>query len=93
MKTDFVAEFVAVAGEVAKLDSSAAEKLDQEIRARFGGQRVKVRFDPVVTPERIVSEMVKGRDVAEVSENLGVSRSTVYRRLADYKRKPKTGLG
>lgn len=93
MKEDFVAEVVALVGEVAALDKPTAEKVDAEIRARFGGARVKVRFDPVVTPERAANELFKGYDVAEAAQNLGVSRQTIYRRLADYKRNRKTGQG
>ncbi len=89
-KPDFVAEFVALAREVADVSPDAGARMEAELRARYGGMRVKIGFDRVVTPDAVVGEMLKGYVVADVSRRLGVSRATIYRRLAEHKNR-KTG--
>lgn len=83
-KLDFVAEVVALAGK-AGLDAKASARLENEVRCRFGGQRVRIEERAPITLERIDATMRQGKPVAVVAAELGCSRMTIYRHL---KKKP-----
>lgn len=86
MKPDFVSELVALAGEVAGVDASAAARLDAELRGRFGGKQVRIAERPPLTVERIDAELRQRKPVRQVAADLGVSRATIYRYLGKPKK-------
>jgi DNA invertase Pin-like site-specific DNA recombinase len=78
MRPDFVAQFVALAREI------PVDRLDGEIRARFGGQQVRIdRKPPPVRPtlDDIDARLRDRKPVTAISAELGVSRATIYRML------------
>lgn len=84
MKVDFVAEFVALARQV------PAEALETELRARFGGQQVRIEPVPPRQPVQIddIDARLRQRmPVRVIAADLGVSRATIYRMLNGARRK------
>ena len=78
MKTDFVAQFVALARE------TPPEALESAIRSRFGGQQVRITAEPVRPAPSIddVDARLRQRmPVRAIAADLGVSRATIYRML------------
>jgi DNA invertase Pin-like site-specific DNA recombinase len=78
MKTDFVAEFVALARE------TPPEALETAIRSRFGGQQVRITATPPrPTPsiDDVDTRLRQRMPVTAIAADLGVSRATVYRLL------------
>jgi DNA invertase Pin-like site-specific DNA recombinase len=78
MKTDFVAELVALARE------TPPERLETVVRSRFGGQVVRITAAPprpALTIEDVDSRLRQRMPVTAIAADLGVSRTTIYRLL------------
>lgn len=78
MKPDFVAEFVALARE------TPPDRLETEIRARFGGLQVRITATPprpAPTVDDVDARLRQRMPVVAIAAELGVSRATIYRLL------------
>lgn len=80
-KHDFARDLVCLVQEVASLDQSVASKIDKELRSRYGGSTVRIEPVPAITYEDVVALQRKGKTIKVISNETGLSRSTIYRRL------------
>lgn len=78
-KPDFVLEVIALAQQLGTLDAKAAGKFDAELRARYGGDRVRIAPTPPLTLGQVNAELTAGKPVRVIAGERGVSRTTVYR--------------
>ena len=81
MKSDFVAEFVALARDTAGLDDRAAQQIEARLRSDYGGQTVRIAERPPVTMEFIDTRLRERKSVREIACEAGMSRATIYRIL------------
>ncbi len=82
--TDLATKIAALASEVAGIDAQAAQRLEGELRNRFGGERLWMpRRPPMenISLQQIDAGLKRCEPVQKIAGNLGVSRSTIYRRL------------
>jgi len=92
--TDFAADFAALVREVVPaVDAVAAERLEAELRRRYGGDRVLILERRPVTVEQINDRLRARVPVAAMVDDLGVSRATIYRMLGTGRRKKSQGRG
>lgn len=87
MKPDHASELVRVVASVVSLDPDAAARAEEAVRARFGGQKVRIEPRAPVTVEMIDAGLRQRLPVREIAGNLGVSRATIYRILGKSRRK------
>ena len=81
-KSDIVAEFVALAREVAGVDPQAAKRLSAGLRHAYGGQKVIILPREPITLEQIDVGLRQGKPVRTIAGELGCSRATIYRHLS-----------
>ena len=79
---DFTSELVGIVQRFAAVDAAAAQRIETEVRCRFGGQRVAISAKSATksVTYNMVDERIRRRmSINEVARDLGVSRSTIYR--------------
>lgn len=81
MKPDFAAELAALVRDVAPEALAAAARIEREVRARYGGQQVRIAERPPLTLHAIDERLRQRMPVAAIATDLGVSRRTIYRHL------------
>lgn len=85
MKRDFVTELIGVVSEVAALDASAQQRIEQTIRCRFGGQRASICASRPTGQDQLLAQINQGlserKSVRQIAPELGIGRSTIYRML------------
>lgn len=81
IKSDIVAEFIALARDVAGVDPQAAKRLGDGIRHAYGGQKVIILPREPITLEQIDGGLRQGKPVRLIATELGCSRATIYRHL------------
>lgn len=85
MRPDFVADVLARLRAAADLEPSAAASLERAIRQTYGGQTLRILPREPVTLEQINAALRTGKPVRVIARELGISRATIYRRLAKTK--------
>lgn len=86
-RPDFVNEVVALAQQIGVLDPVGSQQLDQELRTRFGGDRVRIASVAPLTIEKIDAGLRARKPVAWIAAEEGVSRATIYRLLTNNSQK------
>jgi hypothetical protein len=81
MKTDAVHQILQLVGTVAQLDRAALSRADMAIRREFGGKAMRIQPRAPVTIEQIDAELRQRKPVAVIADEVGISRSTIYRML------------
>ena len=82
MKTDFVAQFVALARETASIDDRAAREIETRLRAEHGGRTVRIAEMAPLTAEFVDARLRDRKSVREIAAEVSVSRATIYRMLS-----------
>lgn len=86
---DLITRFFELLAEAApSLSESLAEEIERQIRHEFAGERVYIhkRNDALATR---IAEKFNGRNVRDLSNDLRVSRRTVYRVIKKSRRDKK----
>lgn len=81
MKIDAVTQLLQVVGEVTQMDRAALSRADQAIRREFGGKAMRIQPRAPLTIEQIDAELRQRKTVAVIADEVGISRSTIYRML------------
>lgn len=80
-----IVEVILLACQAGGLDENAAHAIEQNIRARYGGQRVRIpkRRKWATEEERaaVVSDVHADLPASELTRKHGISRATLYRLL------------
>lgn len=76
-------EIAALVSRVAGVTEDVGARVEVELRRSYGGRRITIPQEPAVSVQADrIDELLRQRmTVREIAPRLGVSRSTIYRRL------------
>ena len=82
---DDAPELIGLVNEIVGLQGADARRLDAALRARYGGEAVRIAERPPVTLGEIDAGLRERKPVRVIAEEVGLSRATIYRMLGNRK--------